>query len=422
MNDESKKNNFEWQKREKNTKRKYITYTVILLIITNIITALLMNFISFKLPNGKVLVSRKTFENILAFEKLYTVKDKIDKYYIGQVDNKELIEGAAKGMAEAVKDPYTTFMNEKEFMDFATQTGGSYVGLGIQIGVKENKIVVISTFNNSPAKQAGILPGDTIEVVNGTVVTGKDLEKATSMMKGKEGEEVNLVVSREDKGKMNFDIVRKEIQLETVRHEMIEDNIGYVQVSMFDENTSKNFSSALEDLSEHNMKSLIVDLRENPGGLLDQTVEMTSQFVPKGNNIVYTEDKNKNRKDYNSIGGNYIGLPITVLIDGGTASASEIFIGALQDYGYATLIGEKSFGKGVVQTTFYRERDGFGDGTALKVTISKYFTPNGKNIHGVGIKPDIEVKYPDELKEKSYDRSKDPQLIKALEIAKDKIK
>jgi carboxyl-terminal processing protease len=421
MSNENKDFNFEWQKKEKKTKRKYITYTVVLLIITNIITAVLTNFMSFNLPNGKVLVSRKTFENILAFEKLYTVKDKIDKYYIGEVDDKALVEGAAKGMAEAVKDPYTTYMNEKEFKDFATQTGGSYVGLGIQIGVKENKIVVITTFENSPAKQAGVLPGDIIEVVNGTIVTGKDLEKAISMMKGKEGEEVKVTISREEKGKIDFDIVRKEIELVTVRHEMIEDNIGYVQVSMFDEHTSKNFSNALADLTQNNMKSLIVDLRENPGGLLDQTVEMTSQFVPNGKSIVYTEDKNGNRKDYNSVGGNHIGLPITVLIDGGTASASEIFIGALQDYGYATLVGEKSFGKGVVQTTFYRERDGFGDGTALKVTISKYFTPNGKNIHGVGIKPDVEVKYPDELIERPYERSKDPQLIKALEIAKEKI-
>ncbi|WP_283591396.1 S41 family peptidase [Clostridium butanoliproducens] len=421
MNDENKNYNFEWRKKEKNTKRKYITYTVILLIITNIITALLVNAISFRLPNGKVLVSRKTFENILAFEKLYTVKDKIDKYYLGEVDDKALVEGAAKGMAEALNDPYTTFKDEKEFKDFTTEIEGSYVGIGIQVGVKENKIVVISTFNNSPAKEAGILPGDTIEVVNGTVVTGKDLEKATSMIKGKEGEEVKLVVSRENKGKMNFDITRREIQLETVRHEILQDNIGYIQVSMFDENTSENFSKALADLAKNDMKSLIVDLRGNPGGLLGQTVEMASQFIPKDKNIVYTEDKYGNRKHYNSIGGNYIGLPVTVLIDRGSASASEIFIGALQDYGYATLVGEKSFGKGVVQTTFYTRRDGFGDGTALKVTISKYFTPNGKNIHGVGIKPDVEVKYPDELREKPYDRNSDPQLAKALEIAKDKI-
>ncbi|MPM58977.1 putative CtpA-like serine protease [bioreactor metagenome] len=191
---------------------------------------------------------------------------------------------------------------------------------------------------------------------------------------------------------------------------------------MFDEHTAANFEKALKDLSSKGMKSLVLDLRENPGGLLDQTVKMTSNFVAKGKNIVYTEDKQKKRNNYDSVGGVAEGLPLTILIDGGSASASEIFVGAIKDYGLGTLVGEKTFGKGVVQTTFYRDQDGFGDGTALKVTISKYFTPNGQNIHGIGIMPDVEVVYPAELKEKPYNRSTDPQIQKALEIARGKIK
>ncbi|WP_346939880.1 S41 family peptidase [uncultured Clostridium sp.] len=407
---------------KKKSKWKRVTGIVALLIVTNLITLGLSNYISFKLPDGRVLVSRKTYENIVDFEKLYTIKDKLDKYYLGEIDINKLIDGAAAGMTEAVGDPYTTYMNAEEFKDFYSQTEGNYVGLGIQVGVKEEKIVVVATFENSPAEKAGILSGDIIESVNGTKVEGKDLEKAVTTMKGKKGESVELTLSRENKGSFDVKAIRDEIEMITVKKEMIDSQVGYIQVTMFDENTSSNFENAIKDLKSKGMKSLIVDLRENPGGLLDQTVNMCSQFIPKNKNIVYTEDKNGNRKDYNSVGGIAEGLPLTVLIDEGSASASEIFTGAIKDYKLGTLVGTKTFGKGVVQTTFYRDRDGFSDGTALKVTISKYYTPNGQNIHGIGIEPDILVEYPEELKGKTYDKSVDPQFQKALEVAKEKIK
>ncbi|MBE6060182.1 MAG: S41 family peptidase [Clostridium sulfidigenes] len=406
----------------KKNKWKRVTGVVALLIVTNLITLGLSNYISFKLPDGKVIVSRKTYENIVDFEKLYTIKDKLDRYYLGEIDINKLIDGAAAGMTEAVGDPYTTYMNAEEFKDFYSQTEGNYVGLGIQVGVKEDKIVVVATFENSPAEKVGILSGDIIENVNGTKVEGKDLEKAVKTMKGEKGEAVELTLSRENKGSFNVKAVRDEIEMITVKKEMIDSQVGYIQVTMFDENTSSNFENAIKDLNSKGMKSLIVDLRENPGGLLDQTVNMCSQFIPKNKNIVYTEDKNGNRKDYNSVGGIAEGLPLTILIDEGSASASEIFTGAIKDYKLGTLVGTKTFGKGVVQTTFYRDRDGFRDGTALKVTISKYYTPNGQNIHGIGIEPDILVEYPEELKGKAYDKSVDPQFEKALEVAKEKIK
>lgn len=407
---------------EKKIKRKWIIVTVVIVIITNLITFVGANYLSYITPNGKVLVSRKTYENIVDFEKLCTIKDKLDKYYLNTYDEEKLIDGAAKGMAEAVGDPYTTYMDKDEFKDFMTQTEGSYVGLGIQVGVKNDNIVVVATFENSPAKKVGILQGDVIKSVNGNVVGAKDMEKAVSMMKGKKGEKVDLVLYREGKGEFNATPIRDEIQMVTVKSEMIDNEIGYIQVSMFDENTSDNFRKALKSLEENKMKSLIVDLRGNPGGLLDQTVAMSSEFVEKGKNIVYTEDKNGNRQNYDSIGGIANEMPLTILIDGGSASASEIFTGAIKDYKLGTLVGEKTFGKGIVQTTFYREKDGFGDGTALKVTISKYFTPSGTNIHGLGIEPDIKVEYPKELREKPYERDTDPQFQKALEIAKEKIK
>ena len=407
---------------KKKSKWKRITGIVALVVVTNLITLVLANYISFSLPNGKVLVSRNTYENIIDFEKLYTIKDKLEKYYLGEIDINKLVDGAAAGMTEALGDPYTTYMNAEEFKDFYSQTEGNYVGLGIQVGVKDDKIVVVATFENSPAEKAGILSGDVIESVNGTKVEGKDLEKAVGTMKGEKGEAVELTLSRENKGAFDVKAVRDEIEMVTVKKEMIDSQVGYIQVTMFDENTSSNFQNAIKDLKSQGMKSLIVDLRDNPGGLLDQTVNMCSQFIPKNENIVYTEDKYGNRKDYDSIGGIAEGLQLTVLINGGSASASEIFTGAIKDYKLGTLIGTKTFGKGVVQTTFYRERDGFSDGTALKVTISKCYTPNGQNIHGIGIEPDIAVEYPEELKGKTYDKSVDPQFQKALEVAKEKIK
>lgn len=408
---------------EKKRGWKKVLLVVILLVGTNVATFFIANGTSIMLPNGKVSISRNTYENLLCFEKLINIKEKLDRYYLQDYDMDKLIDGAAKGMTEAVGDPYTTYMDAEEFKDFYSQTEGNYVGLGLQVGVRDDKIVVISTFKDSPAEKAGILTGDVIEVVNGTNVGGSDLQTAVSMMKGEKGGEVDLTISREGTGTFDVVTVRDEIEMVTVKSEILEDNVGYIEVSMFDENTSDNFKKALEDLKSKGMKSLIVDLRGNPGGLLDQTVSMASQFIEKGKNIVYTEDKYGNRKNYDSEGGVALGMPLTILTNGGSASASEIFTGAIKDYHAGTVIGTTTFGKGVVQTTFYRPRDGFSDGTALKVTISKYYTPNGNNIHGIGIDPDIAVDYPEELAtQTNVDRSADPQFQKALEVAKEKIK
>lgn len=403
-------------------KSKWIVWTIVLLLVTNSLTLFISNEISLRTPNGKVLIGRDAYDQVLKFQKLFLVRNKLYEYYDGKISDDVLVEGAIKGMTNSLEDPYTVFMNKKEFSDFNSQTEGAYIGLGLQVGVKENNIVVIAPFDESPAKKAGILPGDVIEKVNKIDVSGKDLEKAVSMMKGKENEAVTLTINRKDKGSFEVSMKRAKIDLVTVKGEMLENNIGYIQLTMFDENTAKNFEKKLSELQSKGMKSLILDLRGNPGGLLDQCVDITSNFVPKGKVIVYTIDKDKKRKDYNSKGGIAIGMPLTVLTDEGTASASEIFSGAVRDYKVGTLVGEKTFGKGVVQTMLYRSIDGFDDGTALKVTISKYYTPVGENIHHIGIKPEVPVVYPQALKEKAYNRSLDPQFKKALEIAKDKIK
>ncbi|KYH35415.1 carboxy-terminal processing protease CtpA precursor [Clostridium tepidiprofundi DSM 19306] len=431
-NDKIKLTNYNHSSRDKkNNKFKWIIFVVLLVLATNALTAFL---VTNALPketadskgsaySGKHISIFNSYDekDIEQFKKLFIVKDKLEKYYNGKIDENLLVEAAIKGMTNSLNDPYTVFMNKKEFEYLTTETEGSYVGLGIQVGVVDNQIVIIAPFEDSPAKKAGIQSGDVIKKVNGIEVTGKDLDKAVSMMKGKKGEKVNITIYRKDKGDMDLSIVRDEIKLNTVKAEMINDKIGYLQIFMFDENTGANVKKALDKLHSEGMKSLILDLRQNPGGLVSQCVDVASNFIPKGDIVVYTVDKYNHKKEYKSHGGKYTDLPIVILTDEGTASSSEILSGALRDYKRATLVGTKTFGKGVVQSVFYRRIDGFGDGTALKVTVSNYYTPSGDNLNKKGIKPDVEVKYPEELYNKDYNREIDPQFKKALEIANDKL-
>lgn len=392
---------------ELNAKRKWIGWTIAIVLITNILT--MFGTTSF--------ITNAQGNAVQNFSKLFQVRNQLYKYYDGSINDSTLVEGAIKGMTSSLNDPYTVFMNKKEFEDFNIQTQGNYSGVGIEVTAKNNNIVVMDVFDNSPSKKAGIMENDIIEKVNGTSVSGKDLDKAVALMKGPENTEVKLTLYRQSKGNFDVKVKRQKIDIATVKGEMLQDNVGYIQVSMFDENTAKSFKNELNKLKSQGMKSLIIDLRDNPGGVLDQCVDMVSNFVPSGKTIVSTIDKYNHKKEYKSKGGDFINLPLTILTNGNSASASEIFSGAIRDYKIGTLVGEKTYGKGVVQTILDT-----GNGTALKVTVSKYYTPNGENIHKKGIKPNVEVVYPEELKKVAYDRNKDPQFSKAFEIAKSKIK
>jgi carboxyl-terminal processing protease len=399
-------------------KKRWIGVTAAIVLATNVMTYYGAKRVSLVLPNGKTIGAQQSSAGASKFQKMFEVKNLIDKLYDGQVDEDALVEGAIKGMTAALNDPYTTFMNQKEFESFHAQTEGAYSGVGIQIEVKEDKIIVLSTFEGSPAKKAGVLPGDIIEKVNGTDVSGKEYEKAVSMMKGKEGTDVSITILRNEKETHTYTVKRAKITLETVSGEMLPGGkIAYIKLSMFDENTGKNFTKKLKELQDKGAKGLVLDLRQNPGGLLSTCVEVVSNFVPKDKVITSTIDKYKKESRYNSKGGIAIGMPLVVLTDGLTASASEIVSGVVRDYKIGTLVGEKTFGKGVVQTLVDT-----GDNTALKVTISKYYTPNGENIHKTGIKPDVVVEYPEELMRSPYSRATDPQFNKALEIIKEKVK
>ena len=351
------------------------------------------------------------------FEKLFEIREMLYKWYDGEIDDGILAEGAIKGMVSSLEDPYTYFMNEGEYTTFKEQSEGNYMGIGVQIGVKDNKITVIAPIANSPAEKAGILSGDVITEVNGVRVNGESLETALSMIKGTEKEILTITIDREEKGEFDLQVERNVIETISVTDKILENNIGYINISSFDSGVSEKFTESLTKLKESNINGLILDLRGNPGGLMKECVSVASNFVEDGKVIVSTVDKNGKTEENVSTGGIAQGMSLVVLIDGGTASAAEVVSGAIRDYGLGTLVGGTSFGKGVVQVVL----DDKSDNTALKVTISKYYTPNGENIHSIGIKPHVEVEYLEEETETQYSKE-DTQLSKAIEVMNEKLK
>ncbi|NME64040.1 S41 family peptidase [Clostridium cadaveris] len=410
-------------KKRRKLRWKWIAIVAAILIVTNFAAFFVGTKAAMAIPgmgvsNKDIANSLEGISDVSKFKKLFQVRDVLYKLYDGEINEDTLVEGAIKGMTNSLNDPYTVFMNKKEFSDFNERNEGNYVGVGLQVAAKDEDIVVIAVFNDSPAEKAGIKPGDKIKKVAGTDVGGKDLEKAVALMKnGKAKEKVDMTLYREGKGLYTTEVYRDTIVMQTVAGEMIEGNIGYIQISMFDEHTGDAFTKKLQELKDSGAKGIILDLRQNPGGLLKECINVVSNFVEKDKVITSTIDKYNKETKYNSKGGIAIGMPLVVLTDENTASASEIVAGAVRDYDIGTLIGTTTFGKGVVQTVL-----GMDEGTGLKVTISKYYTPNGENIHKKGIAPHIEVTIPKEIQEKGLTRSNDPQFNKALEAIKDKIK
>lgn len=396
-------------------KKKYIIITTLLIIIFSGTSF----FIGMNLPLITTGISSKQeYSDYKEFKKLFDIKEALYKYYDGEISDDTLLEGAIKGMTNSLEDPYTVFMNKEEYSSFTKQIDGTYSGIGVQIKAgDDDKISVVSVFEGSPAEKAGVKKDDIIDKVNGTTVTGKETSKAVSLMTGETGKKVVLSIIRAGSEPLEISLTTAKIERTIVNANVIDKNIGYIQITEFDSNVSKAFKEKLDYLKSNNVKGLIVDLRGNPGGILSEVVKVASNFVEKDKIITYTVDKYNNKKEEKSVGGDYVGIPMVLLVDGGSASASEIFTGVVRDYKLGTIVGTKTYGKGVVQTTLDTK-----DGTALKVTIAKYYTPSGENINKIGIKPDIEVEYPKELLDKPYDKSKDPQFNKGLEVLKEQLK
>lgn len=346
----------------------------------------------------------------------------LEKYikdnYLRDVDQQELYTGQLKGMVAALKDPYSEYLTEEEFKELMEDTSGKFFGIGVYINAQDGFITVVSPIRNTPAERAGLLPKDRILKVDGVELSGDNASEASKLIRGKKGTSVTLTIMRIENGKsrtFDVEVLRDEITVVTVESEIIENNILYISISQFNESTHKEFVEATEKINE-DVKGIILDLRSNPGGLLDVCSEIADMLLPEGL-IYYTEIKGGVRSDEGYSDKAMIDLPMVTLINGGTASASEIVSGALRDYDRATLVGEKSFGKGVVQSiNRFSTKDG------IKLTISEYFTPKGVKIHELGIEPDVEVKLDDPTLIIGLENlEKDNQLQRGIEELNKKI-
>ena len=347
-------------------------------------------------------------------EKIAELKKLIDKNYLHDVDEEELQEGIYKGYISGLDDPYSVYYDEEETKSFYETTEGEYDGIGAVLSQNMDTgiITLVQIYDDSPAMKAGLQDEDILYKVDKEEVTGEDLTEVVSHIKGEKGTTVDITVLRgEENEEVTVTVTRDTIQAQTVEYRMLEDNLGYIAVSEFDSVTYDQYQQALEDLQNQGMQGLIVDLRNNPGGNLSTVCDMLDLMLPEGL-IVYTEDKDGNRQEMTSDDEHQFNLPMTVLMNGNSASASEIYAGAIQDYGLGKIVGTQSYGKGVVQQIFDLK-----DGTCVKLTIAEYFTPNGRNINGEGITPDVEVEY--EKDENNPDA--DNQLEKAMEILKSEL-
>lgn len=342
--------------------------------------------------------------------KLEAIEELIDKNFYFEDDDQAKQDGIIRGYLEGLDDPYSIYYTQEEYASFMEDTGGEYVGVGVQVSQNaDTKIITVVDVFDGPAKEAGIQADDVITAVNGEDITSQDIDTVVDKIRGVEGTEVTITVYRSSDGKdHDYTMPRRKVENPTVEYKMLEDNIGYIQISSFYEVTGDQFVAAVENLESQGMEGMIIDLRDNGGGLLDIAVDMLDYMLPAGK-IVYTEDKDGNvTSEYNSTDDEQFTKPLAVLVNGYSASASEIFAGAIKDYGIGTLVGENTFGKGIVQRVFPLK-----DGSAIKLTIAKYFTPNGNDIHKIGIKPDIEVELDVEAYRES-DGEKDNQLEMAI--------
>lgn len=350
-------------------------------------------------------------EHLAVGEKAAVIASMLEQNYIGDFDNTDLADQMYSGMADAMGDPYTRYFTKNEMSDFLNDANGTMCGIGIVISSdKDTGLCIISeVIENSPAEKAGLKAGDTIIKVDDKDVVGMSVVEISELTKGKKDTSVKISVDRHDEGEKLFDIKRTTINMQYVKSSK-DGDIGYIKITEFAKVTADQFVKSLSELMKQDIKGLVIDLRDNPGGMIDIVTEIADTLLPEGT-ITYTVDKNGNRVDFKSKEG-CIDIPIAVIVNGGSASASELLAGAIQDNGRGIIIGTQTYGKGIVQGLY-----SLSDGSGLKITIQKYFTPNGVCIQGIGITPDYEIETED--KTKSAD---DKQYNKAIELLKDKIK
>lgn len=401
-------------------KRGYKVFKIIMLIIlvafvTFIITSVgTYQFLKDNDKLGKTLVVTSSDNGEIASE-LSKYKMLIDKYFLGEVDEEKLKEGAIKGYIEGLDDQYTEYISKEEMKDYLEETTGNFVGIGIYM-VKDtdsNKVMVLSPIKGSPAEKAGILPGDLIISVDGVQYSADEMSVAANKIKGEEGSTVKLELLRGTET-LNFELVRENIKVNPVEGKVLQNNIGYIKFSSFDEETSKEFKTKYEELKSQGIKSLIIDLRNNGGGIVSEALNIADYILEKDKVMLYEVDKNNNEKIEKSKEDPIINMPIVILTNSNTASSSEILAGALKDHEKAKIVGTKTYGKGVIQQLMTLQ-----DGSGLKITSEEYLTPNKTKINKIGIEPDEKVELPEEFKNKlTIEEKDDTQLQKAIEMLK----
>lgn len=319
--------------------------------------------------------------------KLNAIDSVLESFYFGDVDDETAKDNIYKAYLSSYGDKYTMYYTADEYKALKESTNGKFYGIGAVCQLSgEGGVLLVDVYDNGAGYQAGLRSGDRVVNVDGRDITDMELSSAVALIKGDKGTSVTLEVIRGTE-QLTFSAVRDAVEAKTVSYTLLDNNIGYLSISQFEEVTTKQFKAAVEDLQSQGMKGLVIDIRNNPGGLLDTVVGMLKYMLPDGL-IVYTEDKQGNRKEYKGQDNDEFNLPLAVIVNGNSASASEIFAGAIQDYGKGTIIGTQTYGKGIVQTV-----KPLTDGSAIKFTIAKYFTPKGQDIHGKGVTPDMVVEY-----------------------------
>ena len=405
---------------DKYIKRQKVYKIIMLIVLTAFITFLvtstyILNHIEGTNGNSVLssLISNSDDDELT--KTLKGIESIIDKYYLKDVDEQKAIDGAIQGYIEALGDEYTEYIPADEMEEYTQDIMGNFVGIGIYMieNTEDNTIEVLSPIKDSPAEKAGILSGDIIVGVDGVKYTGDEMDTAANKIKGEEGTTVKIEIKRGEEN-LTFDIERAKVITNPVLSEKLENNIGYLQITSFDEGTAEDFKNKFNNLKEQGITSLIIDLRNNGGGIVEEALEIIDYIVPKGKEILITVDKDQKEEIEKSKEDVLIDMPIVVLVNEYSASASEIVAGALKDLNEATLVGKTTYGKGVIQQLL-----SLSNGAGLKVTVEEYYTPNRTKIDGVGIKPNEEVNLPETVTSPLIvTREQDTQLQKAIEILK----
>ena len=382
------------------------------ILLTVIVTALITSMITIIISNNTG--NKDLIEKIET--KLGIVQANIDADYLGEIDENKILESTVKGYVAGLGDEYSEYFTKEELEEYKSNNiEGAYVGIGVYIiqDVENNAIRVIAPISESPAEEAGIRPGDYIVKIDGEEVNGEDIEEASNKMKGEEGSKVKLQILRGEET-IDLEVERKNVKVNHVESEIYEDKIGYLKIASFDENCSVEFEAKLEELQSKNIESLIIDLRNNGGGIVDEALAIADLFTDKDATLLITKDKEGNEEVRKSKTDKKLDLPVIVLTNENTASASELLVGVLKDYNIATSVGTVTFGKGVIQELLT-----LPDESGLKITTNEYYTPNGNKINKIGIEPDEKVELPDEYKNVlNVPKDKDTQLNKAIELLK----